>query len=52
MDEVTSRKKSAILDVFKDTMQIGDPKLDLLSNEYFRLSQEKKYLSFLREYLR
>ncbi|WP_288227427.1 hypothetical protein [uncultured Enterococcus sp.] len=46
VDEATSRKKSAILDVFKDTMQIGDPKLDLLSNEYFRLSQEKKYLSF------
>lgn len=45
--EATRLKKVAILDVFKETMQIGDPRLDLLSNEYFRLSQENKYLSFL-----
>ncbi|MGG5372403.1 hypothetical protein IGI67_004075 [Enterococcus sp. AZ196] len=44
--EATRRKKSAILDVFNKTMQIGDPRLNLLSNEYFRLSQENKYLSF------
>ncbi|MDT2660323.1 hypothetical protein P7E02_10610 [Enterococcus hulanensis] len=44
--EATRLKKVAILDVFKETMQIGDPRLDLLSNEYFRLSQENKYLSF------
>ncbi|MEO1769338.1 hypothetical protein [Candidatus Enterococcus ferrettii] len=44
--EATRHKKSAILDVFNETMQIGDPRLDLLSNEYFRLSQEYKYLSF------
>ncbi|MGL9730414.1 hypothetical protein [Enterococcus sp. DIV0756] len=46
VDEATRHKKSAILDVFNETMQIGDPRLDLLSNEYFRLSQENKYLSF------
>jgi len=46
VDEATRRKKMAILDVFNETMQIGDPRLDLLSNEYFRLSQENKYLSF------
>lgn len=44
--EATRHKKSAILDVFNDTMQIGDQRLNLLSNEYFRLSQENKYLSF------
>lgn len=44
--EATRHKKSAILDVFNETMQIGDPRLNLLSNEYFRLSQENKYLSF------
>ena len=46
VEEATRRKKSAILDVFNETMQIGDPRLNLLSNEYFRLSQENKYLSF------
>lgn len=46
VEEATGRKKSAILDVSNETMQIGDPRLNLLSNEYFRLSQENKYLSF------
>lgn len=44
--EATRLKKISVLDVFNETMQIGDPRLDLLSNEYFRLSQENKYLSF------
>lgn len=44
--EATRLKKVAVLDVFNETMQIGDPRLNLLSNEYFRLSQENKYLSF------
>ncbi|GAA2938832.1 hypothetical protein [Enterococcus raffinosus] len=44
--EATRLKKVAVLDVFNETMQIGDPRLSLLSNEYFRLSQENKYLSF------
>ena len=44
--EATRLKKVAVLDVFNETMQIGDPRLDLLSNQYFRLSQENKYLSF------
>lgn len=44
--EATRLKKVAVLDVFNETMQIGDSRLSLLSNEYFRLSQENKYLSF------
>ena len=37
--EATRSKKIGVLDVFKETMQIGDPRLDLLSNEYFILIQ-------------
>ncbi|WP_460055808.1 hypothetical protein [Pseudolactococcus yaeyamensis] len=37
------------LDVFKETMESDDARLDLLSNEYFRLSQEDKYLKFIEK---
>ncbi|MCJ1998153.1 hypothetical protein GYN23_05100, partial [Lactococcus piscium] len=36
-----------VLDVFRYTMDTDDPRLDLLSNDYFRLSQEDKYLKFI-----
>ena len=36
-----------VLDVFRYTMAIDDPRLALLSNDYFRLSQEDKYLKFI-----
>ena len=38
-----------ILDIFKDKMAIDDPKLSLFSNDYFRLSQEDKYLKFIEK---
>lgn len=38
-----------ILDFFEFRMEENDPRLDLLSNDYFRLSQENKYLSLIEE---
>lgn len=38
-----------ILDIFKDKMAIDDPRLSLFSNDYFRLSQEDKYLKFIEK---
>lgn len=38
-----------ILDIFKDKLDVDDPRLALFSNDYFRLSQEYKYLRFIEK---
>ncbi|MDR1008488.1 MAG: hypothetical protein LBL65_08040 [Campylobacteraceae bacterium] len=38
-----------ILDVFDCVLDRLDPRIELLSNEYFRLSQEYRYLGFIEE---
>jgi hypothetical protein len=38
-----------ILDIFEHTLDETNPQIELLSNEYFRLSQEYKYLNFIEE---
>lgn len=38
-----------ILDIFKDRLDVDDPRLELFSNEYFRLCQEGKYLRFIEK---
>ncbi len=47
LDEGREKYQVSILDVFKRTMTADDPRLELLSNEYFRLSQEDKYVQFI-----
>jgi hypothetical protein len=48
-DVVMKKYPHAILDVFEHTLDKSDPRIELLSNEYFRLSQEYKYLNFIEE---
>ena len=38
-----------ILDIFKDKLDVDDPRLELFSNDYFRLCQEEKYLRFIEK---
>ncbi|MGX7412799.1 hypothetical protein [Enterococcus caccae] len=48
---IESEKKyeKVVLDVFNKPMVKEDPRLDLLSNNYFKLSQESKFLYFIKK---
>ena len=40
---------NAILDVFDSSLSVDDPKISLLSSNYFKLTQEKEYLNFINK---
>ncbi|GHS89347.1 hypothetical protein FACS189487_09410 [Campylobacterota bacterium] len=46
---VEQKYPTIILDVFDHTLDAADPQIELLSNEYFRLCQEHKYLGFIED---
>jgi len=41
-------KYTGMLDLFSEVMKEDDPRLDLLIDDYFELSQEKKFLNFFK----
>ncbi|OEG19656.1 hypothetical protein BCR23_01360 [Enterococcus quebecensis] len=47
--ETEKKYKKVVLDVFNKPMLKEDPRLDLLSNNYFKLSQESKFLCFIKK---
>ncbi|MGX7263950.1 hypothetical protein ACWOEF_08135 [Enterococcus crotali] len=47
--ETEKKYKKVALDVFNKPMAKEDPRLDLLSNNYFKLSQESKFLCFIKK---
>lgn len=48
--EVAERKyKKVALDIFNKKMASEDPRLALLSNDYFKLSQEYKFIGFIKK---
>lgn len=49
LDKAGQIEKVNILDVFEHTMNQDDPRVNLLTNDYFRLSQESKYLTFFEK---
>jgi len=49
LEAITKQYPNVILDVFEAVLDTKDERIELLSNEYFRLYQEDKYLSFAEE---
>ncbi|MDR0579903.1 MAG: hypothetical protein LBG21_04805 [Campylobacteraceae bacterium] len=49
LDIITKVYPNKILDIFEHILDKSDPQIELLNNEYFRLSQEYKYLNFAEE---
>ena len=45
---VSETHPSVILDMFAERLEVGSKKLKLLESQYFRLSNEKKYLNFIK----
>ncbi|MDR0467990.1 MAG: hypothetical protein LBG67_03980 [Campylobacteraceae bacterium] len=48
-EEICGKFPGAILDVFDTTLDTKETRMSLLRDEYFRLSQEYKYLNFIEE---
>jgi hypothetical protein len=49
VEKAIALRPSAILDIFSRTLNADDAEIELLSDDYFRLSQEYKYLNFIEK---